>query len=486
MNHFTRTVTRNSAFGMGAQLAIKLLSFGFSILVVRQLGAEAFGQYASVLAFGAIFAIISDLGLSPYAVREVARHRDGADRDRVAKLYGNILALRLVLSLVAILLVTAAALYTNRPTLMVIGIVLNAHGLLVYSALGASESVLMGYERLDISSMSKVLIQLTFVVLGAVVLWTGLGYLGLIVANLVGVALASIVCWRGLARLGIWPLRPNALQWSALLRASLPFGVIGFALGLSYKLDSVLLNIYRGDAEVGYYNAAYNLVFSAAILSNVINTALYPSLARQAASAPQLLPSIHERILRYLLLLALPIAVGGWALADQIIPLLFRESFVPAVPALEIVIWVVPLMFVSEFLGYVVVVSGKERRVAQAIVISTAINVTLNLFLVPRFGYIAAAVMTVVTEIVLVCQYVWTLRITLRRFDWSTTLLRPAVAAVLMGGVALALQSYNIPLLLNIPLSAAVYLGAAVVFGALGRDELQFFRFIRRGSESLP
>jgi len=58
---------------MVAQIAIKVLSFGFSVLIVRRLGVQVFGQYAALLAFGATFAIISDLGLSPYTVRQVAR-----------------------------------------------------------------------------------------------------------------------------------------------------------------------------------------------------------------------------------------------------------------------------------------------------------------------------------------------------------------------------------------------------------------------------
>ena len=76
MQQFSRIVARNSAFGMAAQLTIKVLSFGFTVLIVRQLGAADFGQYAAVLAFGGLFVFVADLGLSPYAVREVARWRD--------------------------------------------------------------------------------------------------------------------------------------------------------------------------------------------------------------------------------------------------------------------------------------------------------------------------------------------------------------------------------------------------------------------------
>jgi len=254
------------------------------------------------------------------------------------------------------------------------------------------------------------------------------------------------------------------------------------ALGLSYRFDSVLLNIFRSDAETGYYNAAYNLVFSAVLFSNVLNTALYPSLTRQAASAPQRLPHIYERALRYLMMLALPITVGVWALAEHVIVFLFKAAYLPAVPALQIVIWVVPLMFASEFLGYVVLVGGQEGRAARAITISSGLNVAFNLVLVPRFGFLGAAVMTVVTEAVLVGQYLWILRSTMRQINWANTLVRPLVAALLMGVVVLALRPH-LPFLANVALGAGAYGAFLLALGVVGKDEVHFVRGILSPSE---
>src|SRR5512145_1823234 len=149
MQQFSRVVARNSAFGMAAQIAIKILSFGFSVLIVRNLGKEDFGQYAAALAFGSMFAFIADLGLSPYAVREVARWRDVPEgRTRTNDLFGNILILRLLLSLLASVLVICAAWLTDRPPVMIGAIALGCVGLIMYSFQGASDVILSGFERL--------------------------------------------------------------------------------------------------------------------------------------------------------------------------------------------------------------------------------------------------------------------------------------------------------------------------------------------------
>ena len=118
MNNFSRTVLRNSAVSLAAQLAIKILSFGFSVFIIRSLGAEDFGQYSAIAAFGTIFLFVADLGLSTYMVRQVARLRDAPDgTEDIKKLFGNILFLRLLLSVLASVLLLSAAWITGRPLL---------------------------------------------------------------------------------------------------------------------------------------------------------------------------------------------------------------------------------------------------------------------------------------------------------------------------------------------------------------------------------
>lgn len=487
MQDFSRIVLRNSAFGMAAQLAIKVLSFLFTIMIVRQLGAEDYGQYVAAMAFGAVFLFIADLGLGSYTVREVARLRDDPEGlVKAGSIYTNVLALRLCLSLVAGVVMVIAAWLTGRSSLIIGAIALNAVTITLYSVQGTSDAILAGFERLDLSAGSKVVYQLAFVMLGGLALVFGLGYYGLIGATIIAVVCMTYVCWSGVRRLGVRLNTIAAQDWVGLLKASLPFGVISFTLGLSYKFDTVLLNIYHGDLATGYYNAAYNLVFSAAMLSNVINVALYPSLSRQIVSNPQSLPAIFERVVRYLLVLALPVAVGGCVLAQWLVPFLFGEEYLPAIIALQIVIWVVPFMFTSEFLGYIVLVQGNEKRAARVVMVSTSINIALNLILIPQLGYIGAAAMTVVTEVVLVSQYLWMLRDSLKHIALMRNLLQPLLAALLMGVVVIIIQPY-LPLLATVAVGAAVYAVLLLVQNIVGRDEIRFFRGIRSGSEvTLP
>lgn len=476
---FSRTVLRNSAFAFAAQLALKVLSFAFTVFIVRQLGSEAYGQYAAVGAFGAVFLFLSDLGLSVFAVREVARWRDvPGGQDKINQLYGNMLSLRLTLALLTGFITVAAAWLTGRPSIFVVAVALNAINIFMYGVQGTSNAFLGGYEKIGRASRAQVINQIVFMVFGGLALWYSLGYYGLILASMVGVAILTYTCWAGVRELGVKALKPNFAEWPALIKASLPFGLVTFALGLSYKFDTVLLSVTRSDAEVGWYNVAYNLIFSCVMISNVVNTVLYPSLSRQSVAGAHALPAIYERALRYLMVLAIPLSIGIFVLSPELIPFLFKAENAPAAPALQILIWVVPFMYASEFLGYIVLIAGQEKLVARSVIISTIINVLANAIVVPRYGYLAAAVMTVLTEVVLVCQYLYILRAQLSSFHWGYVLLRPLLAAIGMGLVLWFSQ--GLPLWLHAAMGVLAYAAFLVALGVLGKDELRFVRNLRR------
>ena len=140
--------------------------------------------------------------------------------------------------------------------------------------------------------------------------------------------------------------------------------------------------------------------------------------------------------------------------------------------ALEILIWTLPFMYTSELLGYVVLITNREKLVARAVVVSTALNVVMNLLLVPRYGLIAASMMTVATECVLVVQHLWNLRPLTQSIGWGEAFIRPLLATVVMG-VAINLASAWLPWWVLIGVGAVVYTIAGFALGVFRADDLR-------------
>lgn len=475
MKPLSTIIVKNSIFSLLGQVAIKVLSFSFSIFVVRRLGDASFGKYSTALAYVGVYAIFSDLGLAPYMVREVAK-----DNEKSSFMFFNVAALRLILSAGTLAVIIGSAVLLNRSPDLILGAAVAGFGLFLYAIEGPLESLFQAKERLDYLSVVNVLNQLTFVGLGTFVLVRGYGFVSLLVASLCSLSVATVV---GLVifarRLGGLHWQFNPQRWLYLLRAALPFGVIGFALGLSYKASTVLLQYYHGDGVTGWYNVAYNLIFMLMMISHAVNLALYPSMCRQHAADPQTIPALYERALKYLFLLSIPIATGTTVLGDRIIYFLYTEEFAAAILPLRILIWVLPLMFLTELLGNVVVVHNQEKKVVQALLISTAVNVPLNLLLIPPFGLSGASIVTLATEIVLAVQYLWLLREELSALNYTVVFLKPAMAAAGMSAVLLALRHLNLFVLIG--LGAVVYLGLLILSGAVGGQEItSLMNLVRR------
>ncbi|RLC99542.1 MAG: hypothetical protein DRI77_02525, partial [Chloroflexi bacterium] len=229
------TVARNSAFVLGVQMVLKILAFLFNVYVVRRLGDVHFGQYSAVVAYVAIFAIFTDWGMSPYAVREMAQ-----DRSKTATLLPNIIAIRVLLSLVITVIAPLSALWLGKGSDMTLGILIASAGLLLYAFQGPLNSALTARERLDYTSAFTLVSQLVFWGLGVLLLVNGMGFIGLIVASLAGVAVVALLSGWVLFKLGVGRLMLSVRRWPQLFLAALPFGVSGISYVFMQRFDTVL------------------------------------------------------------------------------------------------------------------------------------------------------------------------------------------------------------------------------------------------------
>ncbi|MBZ0299363.1 MAG: oligosaccharide flippase family protein, partial [Anaerolineae bacterium] len=115
-----RIIARNTLFGVGAQLALRVASFIFTVLVVRTLGDEKFGQYSIVLAWAGLFSVIGDLGINQYLAREIASKKSASEA-----LFWDTVVLRLMLAVAAsIITVGGALLLTDYTSDIILGIAL--------------------------------------------------------------------------------------------------------------------------------------------------------------------------------------------------------------------------------------------------------------------------------------------------------------------------------------------------------------------------
>jgi len=471
------TVARNSTFVLGVQVVLKILAFLFNVYIVRRLGDVHFGQYSAVMAYVAIFAIFTDWGMSPYAVREMAR-----DHSRTGWLLPNIVAMRAMFSLIIMVIAPLSALWAGKESDMVWGILIASGGLILYAFQGPLDSALTARERLDYTSTFTLIGQLIFWSLGMLLLINGMGFIGLIIASMTGVTVVSLLSGWALLKLGVGQIVLSVRRWPQLFLDALPFGISGISYVFMQRFDTVLMSFVLTDAAVGWYNVPWTLINMILLIAQSIAIAMYPSMVRNYAEDPESLPQVVWQSIKYLLIVCLPIAVGGTILADRIIITLYEEAFANSIPVLQVILWALPSLFLLELLGRVANTLNLERPAARVNVINAGLTVILNLILVPTMGILGAALALLGGRTIRLVQY-WRLigneRLVSQR--WGS-LLRVALAAAAMGAAVFFLRQLpafgavdsKVGLLTLIGSGAVVYGVALLALGGIERREMAF------------
>jgi O-antigen/teichoic acid export membrane protein len=367
---------------------------------------------------------------------------------------------------------------------MVVGILIASAGLLLYAFQGPLNSALIARERLDYTSIFAVVNQLVFWGLGFLLLLNGLGFIGLIIASLTGVAVVAVLSGWKLVKMGMSRLVLSARRWPQLFGAALPFGISGISYVFMQRFDTVLMSLVLTDAAVGWYNVPWTLINMVLLVAQGITSAMYPSMVRSYHEDSESLPQVVWRSIKYLLLVCLPIAVGGTVLADRIIITLYEATFINSIPVLRMILWSLPSLFLLELLGRIAMALNLERPAARVNIVNAAVTVALNLAFVPTLGIMGAALALVVGRAIRLVQF-WRLigdeRLVNRR--WGS-LLRVAFAVIAMGLIVLFLSRASVfealdskvGLVTLIGAGATVYIGALLALGGVDRRELKFLR----------
>ena len=418
------------------------------------------------------FDILTNFGLDVWLTREVAR-----EPARALHLLRVSSALRLALTFAGLLLLAAFLLLRQQliaPPLVgpgVLAILLLYLGLFPGTLGKGLTSLFYGFQRAEFPAAVTTLATLSKTVLGLLTLLAGLGVAGLAAAsiftNLLTLTLLALGA-RPLLR-GMSAARPDIALARRMLAACRPLLANHFLATIFFQVDVLIIEALHGARMLGLYSVAYKWVAALNIIPAFFTQALLPVMSRQAREDRAALRRTCILGIKLLLMLALPLAALFTALAWALTSLLGGAQYLPdGAIATQLMIWSIPAGWVNSFLQYALIALDQQRRITRAFLLAVGFNIVANLLLVPRFGYQAAALTTIASELILLLPFAWLLRRALGPLPWREILWRPLLATALLllalAGLwplspALALTAgcalYALSLLLLRPLSRA-------------------------------
>ena len=439
-----RRVARNSLAPFAANMAGRVLAWGMAVVMARALGPTGTGAYALVVNMWLYASIVTDFGLGTWLTREVARDPSGAPQ--AVRLT---LAVRLALVALAVpLLVGAAALYAagGADVQIVATAALLGIGLLPGAVSAAVTAVFNAHEAMVFPAGVQLAGAAITMAAGAALLLAGHGIVALgwvsLGVNVLSAALFASACARRFFPLGMGVQLGRQM---AILRDALPLMLNSLLNNVFFRADVQVLQS-KGSAVVGYYANAYKVLDAAGAVPSSFVLALFPVMARRATEigADGSLARIYRLAAKLLMTVALPLAVLVSFGATDLTRWFWGAAFLPdSARALQILIWFLPLSFFNGLTQYVLISLGLQRRITPAFALAAAFNLAANLLLIPRYSYVAAAGVTIATEVVLLVPFLWALGGRVARRPLVAAAARPVPAAVVMAAVLLVVAPWS-------------------------------------------
>lgn len=493
----------NTIYQFGGRVLSGVISVVIVKLISNYLGVSGYGEYASTYEFLSFFAIFADLGIFTIAVREMSLYEK--DKKMLSKIFGNILSIRLILTIIMMVLaVTALFLIPqyNITRIPYAGIIASFVTLMTMMT-GTLSAVLQLFLKMG-KATAAFLIGKTIIV--SYMLYAVLyvfkdnpeaGFYHLYIAGVVG-GIVTIALTAYFAN-KIIPIRFrfDFPYWKEIVWKAAPYGIAIILNQIYFRVDSILLLLLKGTEEVGIYAVPMRVLEVLTVVSFFFMNATLPTLTRAFKKGVNEARKVIQFAFNFLTMAGAPIIVGGFILAYPIIFVISSPEFLSRIDegfygsdiAFKILTIALVGAYLSTLFTYILVATEHQKTVLWINGTGAIFNILANLIVIPEYGARGAAYTSVASEALIVllaaavCYHKLKVRVNF------IPLLKIALSVTVMGVSVYYLRDWsyefmnlqNKNILFLIPFGGIIYGLMLILTGMLHKDT---FRNLRSHGET--
>ncbi len=473
-----RRFSRDALFSAGANFAVTFQGIILLPLLTKTIPVADYGAWVQVGITVGLMVILAVVSLDQAVIRFIAA------RTEPDEVRGAMLATLLIATLAALvpcLIMVGASDYLAEHWLRepVGAPLLRLGGAIVVA--GTIERFCLIYFRTrhQIATYSLFYTAEFYTQLAAtaVLLWLGFGVVGAALGMLIGKS-AVVLAAGGLALTQVGAGRPDLSVLPGYFRFGLPLIPTSLFIWLINLVDRYIVNYFGDAASVGIYAVAYNVGFLTSLFFAPFFLIFVPTASRlwEEGRAPEV-RALIEHSLKYLLYLSLPTIIGVSIVSRQLIRTFSTEAYVPGWLVVPIVALAYLGFHLADVHGTILTLGQRTGVLAYVYAASAALNIVLNLLLVPRLGIIGAAIATLATFTVLPLMLApFAAPFVSFSLDWPA-LGRAVLASAVMGACIWKIDPPRLPqMLATLPVAVVVYALTLLLLGGFERRELAFVR----------
>ena len=356
-----------------------------TILVARQFGASGYGDFVKITTYAAFFYLIADFGINAiYLQHDTVESWPALV---VLRLIGGVMLMVMALLLLMLLPGTVNQGYSPMVRL---GILFFSPTILLQGMITTANAVFQKKLRYDLATWAIFFGSVSTILL----LWRTTNMYFLVGAVGAGTLVTALVSYLYATKL-VGPARfaPTVGQMKRLLIPSIPLGITLLFNLVYFRADSVVITLTRPTTEVGIYGLAYKVFEVILVFPTFFMNAVYPLMVSQDDKKFR---EILRQSFIFLFLTSLLGVAAVWIAAPLVT--FVKNDFVESVGALRVLALGLPFFFVTSATMWGLIAKKKQTTLAFIYGASMLVNIVGNILLVPKYGFMAAAWMTVVGE----------------------------------------------------------------------------------------
>jgi len=485
-----------AAKGGGIVFVGKVFTYGsrflIAFLLARLLGAEGYGSYNLALSAATIAGGLALVGLDAALLRYIALWRSRSDDAgvwgalQVGLVVTTVLSVLIGTALFALSYWIAATVFHDirlAPYLQLSAVIvplLTLSNILAGATRGFKNFHHFVIAQYFVQPLVRVILIVSFVLVG----------LGIEQAILIyGIAdlSASLLLLYFLNKEFSLrrPLKSGRREVRALLSFSVPVWLSDSMLTFRNSIQIVLLGSLATVTTVGIFAVASQLNLVADLVQSSVTTAVKPIIVEVHDQGKRMdLASLYQTVSKWMFAFNLPIFLIVVLFPTQILSL-FGKSFTLGAEALTILAWASLVDAATGMCGAVLDYSGYAKLKLFNSVLRLALSISLNLWLIPIWGMVGAAVAVLVSELVVNLLRVGQVYYLLRILPYNLSSLIPVLAGIvalvvtLIVGQVLALDSI-VEMIVQCVALLVVYTALLWKFGLADQDQIILSHIGRR------
>lgn len=395
------SIKKNFILSTAYQILLMITPFITAPYISRVLGPDGVGIYSYTFSIQTYFALFAALGVESYGAREIARNRD--DEETRSRLFWEIELLVIFTSLICIAAWGIFVAFSGTYHIYYLILSLNI--------IAVPFNIVWFYTGIE--QFKHIVTQNSiFKILGIAALFIFVKDSGDVAVYTLIMSLTVL-----LGNMSMWVYLPKyvkkvpfkSLKIKKHFKETIVYFIPTIATSIYTVLDKTLLGlIVKSDEENGYYEQATKIInMMKAVTFTALNNVLGSRISYLFAEKKY--DEIKDRIkfsMDYIFFMGVGICFGLTGVASRFVPLFFGPGYEKVVPLIQIFSPIILIVGVSNCLGtQYYTPAGLRKLSARFIVIGSAVNLILNLVLIPNFASFGAVVASLIAEFVILVLY---------------------------------------------------------------------------------